>query len=430
MAKLTKRFIDALKAPQSRSDVVLFDDEVPGFGIRVKPSGAKSWLIQYRNGHGQSRRLTLGRHGVLTPDQARRQGKLKLAEVAKGADPVAERKAARGAITVAALCDEYLEAGKGRIKASTLAMDKSRIERHVKPLLGARPVASLTPADLEKFLRDVMRGKTVPKRAPPTDGQGKRMRGGQITGGPGVAARTLGMLGTILERAVRDRVLASNPARGIDRPKEQSKKPVFSFAAVAALGEALRECEADNENLTGLRAIRFLMLTGLRRMEALALTWGMVDRSGRCIRFDDTKSGRQTRPIGRAALEWLATFEPDAVSPTDYVFPGAVTGKHLVGLPKIWARVADRAELTDISLHGLRHWFASAAAEMNLSELTIAGLLGHHVKGVTARYATVPDSTILAAADRVSVRLRTALDEPQAASNVRDLFDDTQVDAA
>ncbi len=410
MPKLTKRTLNALRPRADGGDLVVFDTALQGFGVRVKPSGAKSWLIQYRNKHGRSRRFTLARCGVLTPVKARREAKLCLAEVAKGADPAADKRAALGAITVAELCDEYLKAGKGRIKASTLLMDGSRIERHVKPLLGTRAVASLTPADMERFLRDVMAGKTAPKEQSKGKGKGKRAKGGQTTGGPGVASRTLGMLGTILQRAVRDGVLASNPARGIARPKDQAKKPPFSFETIAAVGKAMKARETEGEKVTGLRAIRFLMLTGFRRMEALTLTWGMIDRRARCIRFEDTKSGKQTRPIGRAALELLARFEPEGAKPTDYVFPGAELGKHLVGLPKIWARVASSAELDGVSVHGLRHWFASAAAEMNFSELTIAGLLGHRVKGVTARYATAPDSALVAAADRVSLRISETLD--------------------
>ena len=76
----------------------------------------------------------------------------------------------------------------------------------------------------------------------------------------------------------------------------------------------------------------------------------------------------------------------------------------------MWARVTNKAGIADVSLHGLRHWFASAAAEMNFSELTIAGLLGHSVKGVTARYATAPDSALLSAADRVSQRMSDLID--------------------
>jgi integrase len=394
----------------------VFDDELPGFGVRVKASGAKSWLIQYRNAHGRSRRFTFARYGVLTPDKARKRAKGILGDVSKGADPAAEKRSARAAATVAELWDQYLEAGKGEIKESTLAVDRSRIERHVKPLLGSRAVASLTPADMEHFVRDVMTGKTAPKAAP-KKGE-KRKRGGVTTGGPGVASRTLGMLGTILQRAVRDGALASNPVRGVKRPKDKAKKPPFSFEAIAAVGDAIRAREAAGENISGLRAIRFLILTGLRRMEALTLTWGLVDRRARCIRFADTKSGAQTRPLGRAPLDWLASFEPKDVKGTDYVFPGAEDGKHLVGLPKVWERVAKEAKIGDVSLHGLRHWFASAAAEMNFSELTIAGLLGHRVKGVTARYATAPDSALLAAADRVSLRIADVLDGCARATNV------------
>jgi integrase len=287
----------------------------------------------------------------------------------------------------------------------------------VTPLLGTRAVASLTPADMERFLRDVVAGKAAKKPGKASE-TGKRARGGQATGGPGVASRTLGMLGTILQRAVRDGVLASNPVRGIARPKDQPKKPAFSFESIASVGVAIRAREAERENVAGLRAIRFLMLTGLRRMEALTLTWGMIDRRARCIRFEDTKSGKQTRPVGRAALEWLASFEPKDAKPTYYVFAGAEAGKHLVGLPKVWARVSKCAALDGVSLHGLRHWFASAAAEMNFSELTIAGLLGHSVKGVTARYATAPDSALLAAADRVALRISEVLDGKKGATVV------------
>lgn len=408
MPKLTKRTVDALRPDPAGKDVIHFDTEIPRFGLRIKASGVKSYILQYKNKFGQVRRITLGHPSAeFTPDRARTAALKARARIAEGADPSAERKAHRSAQTVGALCDEYLEAGKGRIKKTTLAMDRSRIERHVKPLIGTRAVASLTPGDMEKFLRDVLTGKTVMKKA---GNDGKRTRGGVTVGGPGAASRTLGMLGTILQRAVRDGTLSSNPARGIARPKDQPKKPAFSFEAVTEIGKAIREREASGDSITGLRAIRFLSLTGLRRMEALTLTWGMVDRRARCIRFPDTKSGAQVRPIGRAALELLEGFKPNNAKDADYVFPGTETGRHFVGLPKVWARVTNKAGIADVSLHGLRHWFASAAAEMNFSELTIAGLLGHSVKGVTARYATAPDSALLSAADRVSQRMSDLID--------------------
>lgn len=406
--RLTKSVVDRLKT--TSGERVYWDDQIPGFGVRVKLSGSKSWLIQYRNQHGQSRRMTLGRCSVLTPDQARTKAKLDLASVASGADPAAVKRQKRSAILVSQLCDDYLESGKGRIKDSTLRVDRSRIERHVKPLLGSRPVASLTPADMDKFLADVIAGRSAPKPPAKAVGNAKKPRGGKTTGGPSVASRTLGMLGTILQRAVRDGVLAKNPTHGIAKPKDQTKAPPFAFASIAALGKAMREAQNVGENIVGIRAIRFLLTSGCRRNECLTLQWDEVDRSAQCLRLKDTKSGKQNRPVALLVIDTLLSFKPSSAKPADYVFLGGSSKGHFVGLPKVWERIAAKAGIADVSLHGLRHWFASAAAEMNYSELTISGLLGHKVKGVTARYANAPDSAFLAAADKVAERLQQEFD--------------------
>lgn len=409
--KVSKRTVDALKPRPDGKDTTYFDAEVRGFGVRVRASGAKSYVLMYRNKFGQLRKFHIAPVGPgMTPDQARTKAVKLRGRIADGADPAADRNSERNAVTVAQLADEYLASAQGRIKASTLAVDKSRIERHVKPLLGSRTVTSLTPRDMEKFLRDVETGKSAPKDAPKGKTKGKRAKGGQTRGGSAVASRSLSMLGTILERAVRDGVIAKNPVRGIKRPKDQKKRPPFSFEAIAAVGKATRELEAAGENIVGLRAVRFLLMTGTRRMEALTLKWGFVDRKAHCLRFPDTKSGAQTRPIGRAALELLASFEPEDAKPSDFVFPSpASKAGYFVGLPKVWRRVAKRAGVSGVSIHGLRHWFASAAAAMDFSELTIAGLLGHTVKSVTGRYANAPDSALVAAADRVSLRITDAM---------------------
>lgn len=407
MPSLTKRTVDSLAANHDGRDRIHWDDKLPGFGLRLNPSGAAGWLVQYRTLHGRTRRLTLGALGVLTPDEARKRAKIELGRVEDGHDPSAERKAARRAITVAELCDDYLAAGEGRIKPSTLAMDRSRIETHVKPLLGERPVKGLTTLDIERFLRDVTIGKSA--KAKPMSGA--RRRGGYAAGGAGVASRTVGMLGTILERAVRDQTLERNPVRGVKRPKDIPRTPPFEFETLGEIGATIREAAANGENLTALRAIRILLLTGCRRMEVLSLRWDAVDAAKQCLRLADTKSGRQVRPIGRAAIEAIDTAPRDEVSP--YVLPASTGRGHFVGLPRVWARIAKRAGIVGVPIHGLRHWFASAAAEMNFSELTIAGLLGHSVRGVTARYATTPDSALVAAADRVAARIALALDSQE-----------------
>ena len=402
MSKLTKRFVDALR-PDPNRDVFKWDagdGALKGFGIRVKPSGVASYFVQYRNKEGRTRRLVLGRVGELTPDEARHFATDKLKEARKGGDPSAERHAARAAITLSELCELYVAYAEGRIKASTLAMDRSRIECHVKPLIGRRTVGALTRRDIERFQSDVAAGKTAKPRK-------EKGRGGKGSGGRGVAARTVGMLGTILEFAKRHGMIVDNPARGVRRFPDNKRRRFLSLDELSALGAAMRRATADAENRTGVAAIQALLLTGCRRSEILSLPWAWLDMKARCIRFEDTKSGPQLRPIGAAAIKQLAAQSRHEGSP--WVFPADHGNGHFVGLPRVLARLCARAGVKEVSVHTLRHSFAAMAAELGFSELTIAGLLGHSVPGVTARYAHVPDGALVAAADRVSARMAAAL---------------------
>jgi integrase len=400
MTKLTKRAVDAIRPDPAGREIFVWDDALRGFGMRMMRSGTASYLVQYRTAEGRTRRLRIGKVGTLTPDEAREIARDKLVAVTKGADPSAERHAARAAMTVAEFCDLYLAEAKGRVKASTLAMDRSRIERHLKPLLGRHTVRSLTPEDIEKMQLDIATGKTARERP--------EGRGGSTTGGRGVAARTVGMVGTILELARRRRLIAVNPARGITRLPEGRQRRFLNLAEIGQLGGTMRQAEAEGfENRTGLAAIRFLLLTGLRRNEALALPWAWVDTVSRCIRFDDSKTGTQIRPIGAAVVTLLKSLPRSEEA--RFVLPADRGDGHFVGLPRVLARMCARAKLAGVTVHVLRHSFAAAAAEMGFSELTIAGLLGHSVPGVTARYAHVPDRALLAAADQVSRRIEAAL---------------------
>jgi integrase len=216
------------------------------------------------------------------------------------------------------------------------------------------------------------------------------------------------MLGTILEFAKRHGMIVDNPARGVRRFPDNKRRRFLSLDELAALGAAMRRATADAENRTGVAAIHALLLTGCRRNEILALPWAWLDMKARCIRFEDTKSGPQLRPIGVAAVKHIAAQR--RYEDSQWVFPADRGDGHFVGLPRVLARLCLRAALKNVSVHILRHSFAAMAAELGFSELTIAGLLGHSVPGVTARYAHVPDSALIAAADRVSARMATALE--------------------
>ena len=413
MPKLTKRFVDAIRPDRSGRDVFRWDagdGALKGFGIRMKPSGAASYIVQYRNKEGRTRRLVIGKVGTLTPDEARNLAGDALRAVAGGGDPSAERHAVRGAVTVSELCDLYRAETKGRIKASTWCSDRSRIETHVKPLIGQFTVRSLTTADIERMKADIIAGKT----ARPRKVEG---RGGIATGGAGVAARTLGMVVTILEYARKSlKLIKENPARDVKKPPDRKQRRFLTVEEMAKIGQAIRESQAEGGNATALAAIRLLLLTGLRRMECLALRRAWVDGRAGCIRFEDTKSGPQLRPIGREAVKLIEAQPAGEGGP--WVFPASHGDGHMVGLPKVLARICAQAGLEGVTVHMLRHSFAATAAEMGFSELTIAGLLGHSVPGITARYAHVPDSALIAAADRVAMRIASALDGRTAAEVV------------
>lgn len=406
MPKLTKRVVDALALTPGASETFTWDSQLKGFGVRLMPSGTGSYILKYRNQEGRQRKLALARIGSITPDEARTLALRRLAEVTKGDDPSADRKAVRKAITMGELCDLYLEDAANRIKASTLAMDRSRITVHVKPLIGSRKVTGLTSEDLERLQADIAAGKTATPR---------KGRGGSTTGGKGVASRTLGMVGTILELARRKKIIKDNPARGVERLPEGRQTRFLNEAEIRRFGASLRSLEAAGINPVGIAAVRFLLLTGCRRMEALSLPLAWLDHKAQCIRFQDSKGFRakelgnriELRPIGKPALELVTALPRPHGSP--WVFPSARSDGHHVGLPGVLAEVCARADLEGVTIHVLRHSFAATAAGMGYSELTIAGLLGHKVAGVTARYAHVPDSALIAAAEAISGRISELL---------------------
>jgi integrase len=403
---MTKRFIDSL-APNTTRDLQVMDSDLHGFGVRMKPSGAAVYFVRYRTADGESRRLALGKIGTLTPDEARKLARDRLGAVAKGSDPSGDRHAARQAMTVAEICDWYLaSAARGdilgrrgeRIKPSTLAMDKSRIEAHVRPLIARNRADSLTDANIIRLQRDIAAGKTAKER------QG---RGGATTGGAGVAARTVRMLGAILEHAKRAKLVKANPTRGVRQLAERASDRRLSEDEIQALGQAMRAAETSGKNPAALAAVRFLLLTGFRRMESLSLRWEAVDAKGRCIALLDSKSGAQVRAVGAAALAVLDTTKRLSVSP--WVFPAARGDGHFVGLPKVLDQLYAAAGIDGATVHTLRHAFASIAADEGFSEMTIAALLGHARRGVTQRYAKVDRAAVLAA-DAVSAKIAALLD--------------------
>lgn len=393
-AKLNKRSIDALKPPGEKQ-FVLWDSEIRGFGVRVLPSGLKTFIIQYRNAEGIKRRVNIGRFGVITAEQARDLAKIKLGAVAAGEDPADDARRARNEMNVAELCDWYLtEAHAGRIlgrrnrpiKQSSLAMDESRIRTHIKPLLGKRIARHLTIADVEAMQNDVATGKT---KKPRPDG-----RGGKATGGPGVAARCLATLQAILGHAKHKGLLAEHPTKGAKKLAGNKKTRRLSVAEIEALGKAMVYAEQQGVSLTGIAVIRLLLLTGYRREEGQAMQRAWVNPMGGFVAFPDTKTDGQIRAIGPEAIKVIVA-QPQIVG-NPYVFTATTGDGPFTAVSACLQRVCGFAGISGVTPHVLRHTFASVAAELGFSELTIRAMLGHASQNVTQDYIHVDEALKLA----------------------------------
>jgi integrase len=419
MTRLTKRTVDALSV--TGKEYFVWDDEIPGFGVRVLPSGRKSYVVQYKVGgrRGATRRKSLGPHGVLTAEEARNEAKGWLVGRARGRDPIAEHVAHRKSETVEQLSRRYLEAAeKGLIlgkrgqpkKPSTLATDRGRIERHIIPLLGKKKAQELTSADVARFIRDVTQGKTaIDERTGP---YGRAI----VKGGAGTAARTAGLLSGILAFAVQDGVRRDNPCHGVRKPAAGTRERRLDPDDYRALGKALNEFVAIGGSPLADAMVRVLALTGMRLGEVLNLRCMEIDRRGRALRLGNTKTGSSIRPLSLPALAVLDEVRTPADCP--FAFPSPRGNGPYLGLRNAFRRIVSGRELSGVTPHTLRHSFASTAADLGLTELTVGALIGHRTGSVTSRYVHPLDAVLIAAADQVATQIEAWMRGNEAAEIV------------
>jgi integrase len=409
MAKLTKRTVES--AETGSADYIIWDEDLPGFGLRVFASGKRSYVVQYR-AKGRSHRYTIGLHGVWAPETARREAKALLGQIARGGNPAEQRKLDREAITVKDLCTRYLAdlrqglvlGKRGRPKkATTIVTDVGRIQRHLIPLLGSRRVRDLTRGDIAQAMKDIMAGKT---RADVKTG--KLRDRAIVRGGIGTATRTIGLFGGILSYAAELGIIESNPTHGVRKPKDNVNGRRLSEQEYRALGEILRNATEDGQYATAAEMIRVLALTGCRRSEIIKLRWDEVDVEGSCLRLTDSKEGASVRPVGLPVLEYFEERHEEGVE--GYVFPGWTDDTPFGSFPRHWAKILGKTELADITPHVLRHSFASIANDLGFTEATIAALVGHSRGTVTSRYIHTIDTALIMAADNIAGYIQGLLD--------------------
>jgi integrase len=374
---------------------------VRGFGLRVKPSGTRSFFYQYAL--GKKRRITIGQYPALSIKKAREQAQKYAAQVLDGIDPLDERNKGDAPQTVSNLCDKYLErARKGLIlyrgkpkKASTVQIDEGRVSRHIKPLLGKKRLTEITSAHVEAFRDQVAAGETATNIKTGPRGLAR------VTGGHGTAGRCVDLLGSIFSFANRnDYMTGENPTKGVDRLRGESRDRYLRPDEYKAFSDMLHTMEAEGKNKTTLMAFRLLALTGARRNEILALKRAEIRLDESIFEFADTKTGKQRRAFGNAAGELLRiALEPS--KDKTFVFPGTRPGSHIQNT-KLFRSVCERAGLEGVTPHVLRHSFATVAGELNYAEVTIGALLGHRQNTTTGRYTHAVDAAIIGAADKVS----------------------------
>ena len=357
--KLTKRTVDALEVKEK--DAVFWDRELSGFGVRVHVTGRKTWVVQSR-GPGGPKRVTLGRHGELACEEARKQAARLIDRIKRGEDISAAAPGAES--TVAGLAERFMRTHVERhLKPASVASYRAVLEGHILPAMGGMGLDEVGGAEvtaLHHGLRDT----------------------------PVLANRAVHLLSRMYTLAEAWEMVppGRNPCRALRRYRTRKRERFLRPEEYRRLGRALRQAEAEDEIWPpAIAAVRLLVLTGCRRGEILNLGWDDVDRTSGDLRLRDAKAGPRMVPLTKPVLGVLDAIPRRPENP--WVIAGQRPGKRLTGLHHYWRPIRERAGLADVRLHDLRHSYASRALALGESLYTIGKLLGHTSVATSARYA-------------------------------------------
>jgi len=372
---LTKRICETA-APTGKGWSTLWDADVRGFGLRVRRSGRRVFVVFYRSHGGEKRLLTLGRFPELSLEEARRLAKKTLAEVVVGGDPLAERQRLRRAGTVAELVRLYLE-GHAKLHKRTWQGDERRLRKHVVPAWGTRKAEMIHRADVAALHRQV-----------------------GTENGMTTANRLLSLVSHLFSWAEREGLVPENhpnPARRVLRFRERARDRWLTPAEVRRMMHAL-----EAEQNVYVRGFFWLsLLTGCRKRELLHVRWGEIDLESGLLRLNATKNGRTHYVPLAAPARRILTQLPRAEG-NPYVFVGRGQGEPL-SVPTIdqaWRRIRTMAGAPDAWLHDLRRTVGSWLAQSGVSLHLIGHVLNHSSPVVTSVYARLANESARAALER------------------------------
>jgi integrase len=400
--RLTKTVVE--HCPRQKSDVFLWDAELKGFGVRVWPSGRKTFIAKYRVGGGRNgltRRFTIGTFGTLTVDEARAAAKKVLAAALQGSDPSAERTAKRREMTIAGLISLYGSEGTYHLKERNRRWMLARLQHHIVPSLGRKKITDVRVGDVEQMMRDVKAGKTAKDER-----TGPRARV-IVRGGSGAATKAVRDLSAVFNFAIRRELVPVNPCAAVRKPADAKRKRFLTLEEVVRFGKALENIEAEDANPKATNIMRLWVLTGCRRDEIAELMWSEVDFEASILKLEDTKTGFSVRPMASAARAILLSIPRDPGSP--YVFPSETGQTFYQGTKRFWAKVVKQANLPGVTPHSLRHTIGSAAVSTGETLAMTGALLGHADQRSTSIYAHMQQDPARRAVDRVVGPIATAL---------------------
>ena len=375
---ISKRTVDALKVDK---DTLFWDSELAGFGVRVHPTGRKVYVVQTRADGKAAKRVTVGRHGVITAEEARRRAALIVSRIKAGEDPIAAPMAVKLAEgpTVGELAERYLEEHVAvRCKPKTESLYRMVVAKHILPRLGRRPALAIGHKEVTE-LHHALSAKPV------------------------MANHVVDLLSRIYNLA-EDRGQIpemSNPCRLVAKNRERKRERFLTEGEFRRLGRVLDEAETcKGVSVHTVAAIRLLLLTGCRKGEILNLRWDQVDLEAGELCLPDTKTGPRTITLSPEAASVLARIPRLPDNP--FAIPGKIQGKAMRNLNDPWDIVCERAGLEDMRLHDCRHSYASRALALGESLPMIGRLLGHTQVETTARYAHLAQDSVRESAVRVA----------------------------
>jgi integrase len=378
--KLSKTVVERIAAVEQ--DIIVWDNTLPGFGVRVKPSGVRSYIVQYRNRiTGTSKRLTIGRHGpLLTFEQAKKQARALLADAMRGEDPAEARKVGRKAPSVADLAADYLERhAVPKKRPKSVRDDRAMLNNVILPKLGTKKVSSVGRRDVE-VIHVAMKDR------------------------PYQANRVLSLLSKMFNLAVEWGWRPDTPVKGIERYQEHKRDRWLADDELGRLCSVLDE----HPNVRAANAVRLQLLTGARLGEVLASRKDDFDLQ----RGVWTKPSHQTKqkrtehiPLSAHAIALIASIIETSDPKSSFLFPGNKPGQPLRELKKFWAGVMRRTQITNYRRHDNRHTYASHLVSSGLSLEIVGRLLGHTSTTTTKRYAHLADDPLRAATEQFGSKI-------------------------